>query len=278
MIVSVICENYAPMSFGIMGEHGFAALIEGGEKNILFDTGQGVGLLNNAKLLGKNLDDISTIVLSHGHKDHTGGLPMILSSKKARRLVAHPGVFDKKVAERKIGAKTIHLPIGIPMSRDEIERMGVQLQLSDGPVEVAPGIWFSGEIPQKNDFEQLAPELMTETPAGLVQDPFHDDAALFIKTEKGLSVISGCAHRGIVNTISRAMELVRDVPLYCVIGGTHLGGASAERMSKTIAALRSYKPQIVAAGHCTGQDSASLLREGLGGIFRFLSVGQRFEL
>ena len=278
MNVSIICENYAPMSFGIMGEHGFAALIEAGEKNILLDTGQGVGLVNNAKLLGKKLDDIDTIVLSHGHRDHTGGLPMILSNHKTRRVIAHPGVFDKKILEIKFGQQIVHRPIGLPLERAEFERMGATFELSEGPVEVAPGIWFSGEIPARNDFEQLTPELMTETPAGLVQDPFHDDAALFIKTEKGLSVISGCAHRGIVNTISRAMEVLRDVPLYCVIGGMHLGGASAERISKTIAALRSYKPQIVAAGHCTGQDSASLLREGLGGVFRFLSVGQRFEL
>lgn len=278
MHISIICENYAPMSFGIMGEHGFAALVEAEGKKILLDTGQGVGILNNAKLLGKNLDEVETIVLSHGHKDHTGGLPLVLSGGKSRVVVAHPGAFDNKFMERKIGPQTIRVPIGIPIKRDDFGKMGATLRLSEGPVEVAPGIWFSGEIPARNDFELGAPDLLVETPAGLAQDPFYDDAALFIRTGKGLSVISGCAHRGIVNTIARALEVVGDVPLNCVIGGMHLGGVSAERMSKTIEALRNYKPQIIAAGHCTSQESASLLREGLRDAFRFLSVGQRFEL
>jgi len=279
LFATIICENFAPMSFGIMGEHGFAALIEADGKNILLDTGQGLGILNNAKLLGKKLDDIDTIVLSHGHRDHTGGLPPLLSRNKSCRIVAHPGVFDKKMVERKMGDKTVRLPIGIPMGREELEKNSAALQLSEGPVEVAPGIWFSGEIPAKNDFELASPELLMEHPeGGVVQDPFHDDAALFIRTGMGLSVISGCAHRGIVNTIARARDVVGDIPLNCVIGGMHLGGASEERIGKTIEALRASAPKIVAAGHCTSLESASLLREGLGKVFQFLAVGQRFEL
>ena len=278
MCLTILCENFAPMSAGIMGEHGFAALIESQGQAILFDTGQGLGILSNAKLLGKNLNAVDAVALSHGHSDHSGGLAGFILSHKARRVIAHPRVFDKKMVERRIGEKTIRLSIGLPASRKELERMGVAFDLAEKPLEIIPGVWFSGEIPAENDFELPDPELRIETPEGLLVDPFHDDASLFIKTGKGLTIVSGCAHRGIINTIDYARKFMGDIPIFAVIGGFHLHSAGPERVSKTVEALKALSPQIIAGGHCTGQDSASMLREGLGRSFRFMSVGQRFEL
>jgi 7,8-dihydropterin-6-yl-methyl-4-(beta-D-ribofuranosyl)aminobenzene 5'-phosphate synthase len=278
MHLTVLCENFAPMSFGIIGEHGFSALIESEGKTLLFDTGQGLGLLSNAKLLGKNLNNVEAVALSHGHSDHTGGLAGLIRNHKARRVIAHPGIFDKKMAVRKIGDKIIRIPIGLPASKEELEKMGVIFQLTEKPMEIIPGVWFSGEVPAKNDFEFTDPDLRVETPEGLVADPFRDDAALFIKTDKGLTIVSGCAHRGIINTIDYAREFVGDIPIFAVIGGFHLHNADQDRVNKTIEALKNMGPQIVSGGHCTGQDSAFILREGLRKSFRFMSIGQRFEL
>lgn len=278
MKLTLLCENCAPVSFGITAEHGFSALLETGEKNILFDTGQGVGLINNAKLLGVDLSKVDMLVLSHGHKDHTGGIPPLLELNAIKTVVAHPACFENKFSERKVGEQNIRLPIGIPWSRQDFERKGVKLELADKPLEIAEGVWFSGEIPKTNDFEKGDPSLKVETSQGFQADPFKDDASLFVRTEKGLSVITGCAHRGIVNIVTHAFNTLGKLKVHALIGGLHLMNADRERMDKTIDAMREFNPKIVCAGHCTGLESASLLKQAFGDIFQFMSVGQRFEL
>lgn len=278
MRLTVLCENCAPVSFGITAEHGFSALLETEEKNILFDTGQGWGLINNAKLLGVDLTKVDVLVLSHGHKDHTGGIPPLFDLHSVKTLIAHPACFESKYSERKVGEQNIRLPIGIPWRKEEFERKGVELRLTDKPIEIVKGVWFSGEIPHTYDFEKGDPSLKVETAEGLQADPFRDDASLFVRTDKGLSVITGCAHRGIVNIVAHALNTLGKPPLYALIGGLHLMSADKERMEKTISAVRAFNPKIVCAGHCTGLESASLLKQSLGDVFQFMSVGQRFEL
>lgn len=278
MRLTILCENCAPVSFGITAEHGFSALLETADGNILFDTGQGTALINNAKLLGIDLSKVEMLVLSHGHKDHTGGIPSFFDLHTVRTVVAHPACFEGKYSERKVGDQEIRLPIGIPWRKEDFERKGVELKLSEELLEIAPNVWFSGEIPQTNNFEKGDPSLKVESLDRLKADPFRDDASLFVRTEKGLSVITGCAHRGIVNIVEHALKSFGKLQVYALIGGLHLMNADRERMEKTIEAIRKFNPAIVCAGHCTGLESASFIKQALGGTFQFMSVGQRFEL
>jgi len=276
--IHVICENYVPTSFGLAGEHGLSALVSVGGKKVLLDTGQGIGLINNAKMMGIDLNGMDALALSHAHKDHTGGLMDFLDVNGRVDVVAHPDVFVPRAVKRQIGGKVAKIPIGLPWQKDDLESAGAQFKLSAGPVEIVPGVWFSGEVPWKNDFEKENPSLFIVRDEELEIDPFTDDAALFIDTPKGITVLAGCAHRGIVNTMEHAREVLGDKPFHTVIGGIHLIDADADRVEKTIEAFGSFGVETVSTGHCTGLPASFEIARRLGDAFDFMAVGKRYEI
>ena len=276
--VQVICENCVPTGFGAVGEHGLALIVGVGGRKILFDTGQGIGLINNAKLAGVNLAEAEFLVLSHAHKDHTGGIMDFLDAVGRKVIIGHPGIFEPRSAIYKFGEREVKMPIGIPWSRADVEAAGGEFNLKAQPFEIMPEVWFSGEIPMRNDFESTDANLYIVSDDKAVLDPFPDDAALFVITQRGLTVISGCAHRGIVNTMAYARELFGKKPVYAVIGGFHLGNATPERIGKTIKAFKDYGAKTVATGHCTGLPGACKLAHELGNTFQFLWAGRKIEI
>lgn len=276
--VHVICENYVPTSFGIIGEHGFSALINANGNSVIFDTGQGIGFMNNARLMGINPAEAQSVALSHGHKDHTGALLDYIRAVGKKSVIAHPGVFDARIAKSKIGDREIKLPVGISWQRADLEAAGAEFRLTAEPLEISPGIWFSGEIPIRNDFEIGDANLFVGSGDDLKNDPFIDDASLFIETPNGISIVAGCAHRGIVNTMDRAREVIGDKPFYAVIGGLHLMNADDGRIEKTVAAFKKYDVKLVSTGHCTGLPAAFKIAGALGGAYQFMWAGKRFEI
>ena len=146
--VTVLCENTAGVPMKIIGEHGLSILIERGEDRLLFDTGQGMSLLRNASSLGKDLSQVARVALSHGHFDHTGGLADFLDASPHATVFAHPDVFIERFAQFESPAGTQTMSIGIPFSREDLEKKGAQFDLSPALREIAPGITFTGEIPR----------------------------------------------------------------------------------------------------------------------------------
>jgi len=276
--IQVVCDNYVTTSFGVVGEHGFSALASVGGRKVLFDTGQGMGLGANSRSMQLELSEVECIALSHGHKDHTGALMEFLDTVGGVKVVGHPSVFDRKATRRNFGGKEIEIPIGMPWSRDELEGAGASFELAKEPLEILPGIWFSGEVPMTNDFESTQKELLAESEQGLVPDPFADDASLFLVTEKGVTVISGCAHRGIINSMTYAKTLFPNKPIYAVIGGAHLMEAQPERVRKTSEALIREDVKLVSLGHCTGLPAVFEISKALGERYRFMWVGRRYEI
>ncbi len=276
--VQVICENYVTTSFGMVGEHGFAALVSVGGRKVLFDTGQGMALGANSRTMQLDLSGAEAVALSHGHKDHTGALMEFLDTFGGVKVVAHPSVFERKVARRNLSGKQVDIPIGMPWPRDEMESAGASFELGEKPLEIVPGIWFSGEVPMTNDFESTQKELLAESESGLDSDPFKDDAALFLVTDKGVTVISGCAHRGIVNTMTYAKKLFKNKKIYAVMGGAHLMDAPQERIDKTIEALKEENVEIVSLGHCTGLPAVCKMSEALKDRYQFMWVGRRYDI
>ena len=196
--------------------------------------------------------------------------------KKA--VIGHPLIFEPRFAVYKFGANEVKLPIGIPWSKEEIEAAGAESKLRSDPFEIMPGVWFSGEIPMRNDFESTDPNLYIGSGDNMALDPFPDDAALFVLTGRGITVIAGCAHRGIVNTMTLAWDIFPQKPFYAVIGGFHLVNASAERIDKTIKAFNNYGVKVIATGHCTGLPGAFKLARELGDKFQFLWAGRKLEI
>lgn len=227
------------------GEHGLCFHIESGDRRILFDTGQGLVLADNARALGLDLGAVDTIVLSHGHYDHTGGLPIALAAARNPVAVhAHPDVLQPKYH----GARAIGMPTS---ARDSLNTQACRLILSREPGEVTPGIFRTGEIPRRHA-EEIPEEIFHLDPEGQSPDPLLDDQSLFLSTPHGTVVLLGCAHAGVVNILDHVRRLTDNRPVRAVLGGLHLGAASPVRLQWTLDSLRRIAPRLLVPMHCTG--------------------------
>ena len=255
--ITTLVEN--TVGFGgsreLIGEHGLAFLIETGTQRILFDTGQYLALENNARVLGKDLTTIDTVVLSHGHYDHTGGLKHLLTCHSDFSLYAHPDVFARKMIKR----KGQYRKVGIPVSKDELVKKGVVLSLNTAPVELTPEIITTGEIPLASSFESVAEGFFVEKDDCKNPDALADDQALVVKSAKGPVVILGCSHRGIINTLRHVSKITGQNRIYAVLGGLHLVKASAERLGTIMDHLERFDLERIVVGHCTGSHATQAL-------------------
>ena len=273
--LTILCENSVGRPFGVVGEHGFACFIETQAGNVLFDTGQGMGICGNAAVLGKNLASIQAIAISHGHYDHTGGLPQVLEQTGPVPVYGHPDIF----ASRTWSDGTTTRYIGMRHRREYLESLGAQFHLNRDPVEISPGVYLSGEIPRNNDFEKPDPN-MTLHPQGAMAvcpDPIADDLSLVVDSDKGLILVLGCAHAGMINIFDHVLEKFQRDRIYAVVGGTHLGFAQPGQFDETLKALDRYGIQRIGVSHCTGLEKAASLRAHLGERFFFGCVGAELE-
>lgn len=244
--ITILCENLARGS-GILGEHGLAYWIEIGGRQVLFDTGQGMALLPNARRLGIDLARADAIVLSHGHFDHVGGLREVLALAPRARLYLHPRATERKYSGSSGSARRL----STEFMESGSFRDGRCVVETDTAREIVPGLWTTGAIPRETDYEDTGgPFFLDEA---LEQpDPLLDDQALFVPGAKGVSVIFGCAHSGAVNTLRHIARLTGDKRVRLMLGGLHLENASPRRLDETMRELRCVKPHRMGFCHCTG--------------------------
>ncbi len=269
--LTTIAENTSTRP-GIVGDWGLSILIEDGEHRFLLDTGAGQSTVANADSLGVDLTRIDAIVLSHGHLDHTGGLLSVLSRLKSDvRVVAHPGIWGPKYSRnRKTGR---YRYAGMPYAREALESAGARFELTAAPTWLTSDIVASGEEPMASDFEAVADNICLKTERGFEPDPVIDDQSVYIRTDLGLIVVLGCAHRGMINIIHHGLHLTGTQKVYMAVGGTHLGPASEPQVERTIEALRELDVAWVGVSHCTGLPVASRLDRELPGRFFFNNAG-----
>jgi len=254
--ITTLVENTVPMSpITLLGEHGLSFYIESKTNKILFDTGQGMVLSGNAKGLKIDLAGIDTIVLSHGHFDHTGGVKNLIGHNRNFTLIAHPAVFENKLVARKGN----YFPIGIPVGREEIENSGIKLILEKNSVEIAPGIITTAEIPLQTNFEKVMPTFFQGKDGEEVQDTIPDDRAMIIDSENGSIVILGCSHRGIINTLNHVNWLTKGRKIHAILGGLHLMFATENKINKIASHLEKFGVEKMILGHCTGFLATSML-------------------
>ena len=242
-----------------LAEHGLSLLVtvcqEEDKHTILFDTGYTkVGVLHNMEQLGINVEEIEAIVISHGHMDHTGSLYGILDKIFDKiPLVVHPGAFIyPRYTRQPDGSKNIWPRT---LVRDELEQKNVEIVESETPSLIADNmIMVTGEVERITQFEKGMPNALVEKDGEIVQDPIIDDQAIVINlTGKGLVVISGCAHAGIVNTIMFAQKATGEQNIHAVVGGFHLTGPFFEKIhDDTIQELKKMNPEVIMPMHCTG--------------------------
>ena len=272
--LTVLCENSVAVPHGLIGEHGWAVHIAAGAHRILLDTGQGLGLINNSRVLGVDLSQLDGIVISHGHYDHTSGLADALLMGGKTDIYMHPdGFVDRywfKDGQRR--------EIGIRHKQGYLESLGGQFRPVTGFTEIFPQIYLTGEVPRVTDFEPPDATMKIRSATGeWVQDELRDDLSLVVATDKGLVVVLGCAHAGLINILTHVTAMLPGQPIHTVIGGTHLGFADSSQFNATVAALHHFGVQRLGASHCTGLANCARLQHVFGKQFFFAAAGTRWE-
>lgn len=273
--LTILCENSVGAPFGVIGEHGFACHLETDRGDYLFDTGQGFGILHNAMALGRDLRKIDAVMISHGHYDHTGGLPAVLKLRGKVPVYGHPDMF----VERFIRFEGKQRDIGIPFRRSWLESFGADFRLGTEMTEIGPGVYLTGEIPRKTPYEKGDANMVARAEDGRLidPDPILDDLSMIIDADKGLILVLGCAHAGMVNIIEYVMAQTGRDRIHAVIGGTHLGFSGDVQFEETLKAVDRYRIERVGVSHCTGLVKASLMHARLQERFFFGCVGSVVE-
>jgi 7,8-dihydropterin-6-yl-methyl-4-(beta-D-ribofuranosyl)aminobenzene 5'-phosphate synthase len=266
--ITTLCDN-GVADIEYLGEWGLSLHLSLADaKDILFDTGDGRTCVPNANAAGINLGDVSSICLSHGHHDHTGGLLAVLEKirqvKPHREVVdiyCHPAALEQQYVKH---AETFFYR-GIPFNLEELRRLGARFHCSAQPVWLDEDVVLSGEIPLRTDFESPSDICFLKT----INDhydpsPVLDDQALFVRTNVGLVVLSGCAHRGIINTLLHARELTGEERIHTVVGGTHLLNTPMYQQERTADMLLELNVEKIGVSHCTGLKPACYLAQRLG--------------
>ena len=273
LTVTILVENTAPTP-GLMGEYGFACLLNIDGQNLLFDTGSEQALFHNCQVLGINLAEIQDVVISHGHFDHTGALLPLLRQYGPKRVWAHSRLFLPRMLPK---AKGGYMTIGTPFTREELESAGATFVFHDQWKEIWPGVYLSGEIPRGNQFEDVGGDFKVEVNGQLEDDHLEDDMALVVDLPEGLVIISGCAHSGFLNIIEQARQITGKSKVLAYIGGTHLMNASESRIQQTIVALRALDLDQLVVAHCTGFQAAARLYNELGNKVVKGETGMKFR-
>ena len=271
--VLILADNTA-LAAALNTEHGLSMWVQAGGKHILFDTGMGTALPGNAAALGIDLGLTDTIVLSHGHYDHTGGLPYVFDQG------AHPAIFMHPEATRmRYGCLQAppHKPIGMrPDIAELISTRTGDIVDTIKPLQLADRVWVTGPIPRRTDFEDTGGSFFVDE-ACRIKDAITDDQALWLETGEGIVVLLGCAHAGVVNTLDYIAGLTGAASFRAVIGGMHLLNASVERLKSTLDALNRYQVKTIAPCHCTGETPIQRIAEEFPAQYARVGAGSRFS-
>jgi 7,8-dihydropterin-6-yl-methyl-4-(beta-D-ribofuranosyl)aminobenzene 5'-phosphate synthase len=282
--LTVLAEDSVLYESPYLGQHGVSFFLEGKVAGrtgrILVDVGQNSqALFNNMRIMGVSAQAIDAIVLTHCHYDHTRGVVDMLRGigKKDIPVIVHPSVFRANFVD---DGCFRHVGIAPEDSKEKMEKAGGRLFLTDEPFVLMAGIITTGEVKRQTDFEFDRESGLKTIENGLVKDDaMLDDTSVVANVKgKGLVIVTGCSHAGIVNIAKHAMELTGCEKIEGIIGGLHLIEASDARINRTVEELAKLNISWICAGHCTGFKAQVELYLAFKEKFSPLHTGMEFEL
>ena len=266
-------------------EHGLSLLIKvesGSESHtVLLDTGYSeTGILHNMKILRVDAGSIEAIVISHAHMDHNGALfPLLDRIPRKPEVVVHPHAFhDRRFMKDSKGKRTYFPRV---LVEEELEKRDPFLLINDGPTLIANDmVAVTGEVERITDFEKGMPNAFIDIDGHTEHDAIKEDQALVINLSgRGLVVISGCSHSGIINTLFFTQKITGHAKIYGVLGGFHLTGQLPEQViHRTLEELKKLNPEVIVPMHCTGWNSIRRIEAEFPDAFVMNSVGTKYIL
>ena len=280
--ITVLAEDSVQYESPLLGQHGISFLLEARKgdlcRRILMDVGQNSSaLLHNMSLLGIQPSAIDALFLTHCHYDHTQGTVEMLKAvgKKGFPVVAHPDTFRLNFIN---DPYLRHVGVMPEDSLLKIEEAGGLFFPAVDPFPFLPGMMTTGEVRRQTEFEEVGIPLFTLAAGRMVQDGMMDDISLVAQVRgKGLVIVTGCSHAGIVNIVKHSAELTGEHRIAGILGGFHLISASQERIRKTAEALSQFEIKLISAGHCTGFQAQATLYQTFKERFMPLQTGMTFE-
>lgn len=282
---TAIASRYRPApGQSIHAEHGLAYYLEievnGRTGAFMFDYGMDpAGVSNNMAVLGIDLGKTGAFGLSHGHLDHWGGAIALLKQNQARIARGTHFYVGEKAFHRRYA---LNPGAGEPtdigqLNREEIEAIGLQVVEIRKLTQIIPGAYLTGNIERQTAYEEAAPNLLIEDKNKPVQDDFCGEQALFFKLKgKGLVLVSGCAHRGIINTVKHVQKAAGTEKVHAILGGFHLVNAKPEVIQSTVADMKAIKPDYIVPTHCTGFEAIAAFAKEMPDEFNLNTAGTKY--
>lgn len=269
----------------IHAEHGLSYYLEtvvNGETNgCMFDYGlYPAGVMNNIDVLGLDLGKASAFGLSHGHFDHWSAAVTILKNNRTKIAGGTPFYVGAETFLRRYALRPgSNDPMDIgQLKKEDIEALGLEVIEVDEPGQMMPGAYVTGNIDRTTSYEKVPPSLLVNRTGKPEPDDFRGEQALFfVLRGKGLVVLSGCAHAGIVNTVRHAQKVSGIENVYAILGGFHLVNATPEIIEKTVSDIKAVKPRYIVPAHCTGFEATVTFSREMPEAFHLNTSGTKYS-
>lgn len=269
VILRTLLENTLSQNRSLIAEHGLSFMVETERVKILFDCSAGSAARKNAEKMNVSLTEADYVVLSHSHYDHAGGYPDMVAHGVHAPLITGPQFFEEKYASE--GGKYVYLGAGF--GETFLADNGIERRICEGCETLTEGCHVVGGFQRVYNFEKAPSRFVRRTAEGMVQDDFPDEVCLVLESKKGLLLIAGCAHPGILNMIGSVRKRFGQ-PVYAVFGGSHLVEADEAKLAGTLKILKDMGIAVAGFNHCTGDAAQSRLAQaGEGTQYLHLKTG-----